>query len=291
MYLEHFGLTELPFGITPDTRFTFESAGQKDIIDTVLFALRMGEGFIKIVGEVGAGKTHACRRLLHVLHDDPAVRVIYLPNPAVTGRTLLLGLCADLGLNVPQDAERDALSARLMDLLLAHAHFDVSVVAMLDEAQALPDEALETVRLLSNLETERTKLLRVVMFGQPELERKLAQPHLRQLAQRIAFHHTIAGLSLSETIHYIDHRLRVAGCTGAPFDDRVSRAIHLAGRGLPRLINVLAHKCLVLAAAERARRVDLRHVLVAVRDTPSARALDLLERTRLRLSPRVVHAA
>jgi MSHA biogenesis protein MshM len=119
----------------------------------------------------------------------------------------------------------------------------------------------------------------------------LAQPHLRQLAQRITFQQTLEGLSLLETVRYIDHRLRIAGCTGTPFDDRVSRAIHLAARGLPRLINILAHKCLLLAAAERARRVDLRHVLVALRDTPAARPLDFFERTRLRWSPRGVQMA
>ncbi len=285
MYLQQFGLTDYPFGITPDTRFTFESVGQREAIETVLFALRMGEGFIKIVGEVGTGKTHACRRLLNELHDDRSVRVIYLPNPAVTGRTLLLGLCADLGLQVPPDADRDLLNARLTAVLLAHARFNVSVVAMLDEAQAMPDEALETVRLLSNLETERTKLLRVVLFGQPELERKLAQPHLRQLAQRITFQHTLGGLSLTETLGYIDHRLRVVGCSGAPFDDRLGRAMHSAARGLPRLLNVLAHKCLLLAAADGVRRVGMRHLVAAVRDTPACKPLHVLERVMVRWSP------
>jgi MSHA biogenesis protein MshM len=287
MYLERFGLAEFPFGITPDTRYTFESRAQREVIETLLVALRMGDGFVKVTGEVGTGKTHACRRLANALQDDPSWRVVYLPNPAVTGRTLLLALCLDLGLQVSHRASRDDLNAALGRSLLDHASWDVTVVALLDEAQAMPDEALEAVRLLSNLETERSKLLRVVMFGQPELDAKLAQGNLRQLNQRIAFHHSLDRLTEDETAAYLDHRLRVAGHAGAElFPAPAARAIHRAASGTPRLINVLAHKCLLLAAGDGARRVGLRHVEAAAGDTQASRRLSFAERLRSRFGAR-----
>ncbi len=292
MYLDHFSLTEFPFGITPDTRFTFESKAQREAIETLLVALKMGEGFVKVTGEVGTGKTHACRRLLNTLQDDTSYRVVFLPNPAVTGRTLLLSLCLDLGLDVSPRANRDDLNAVLARSLLKHASWDVSVVALLDEAQAMPDEALETVRLLSNLETERAKLLRVVMFGQPELDQKLAQTNLRQLNQRITFQHSLDRLTEEETARYLDHRLRVAGYTGPDlFPTLPARAIHRAARGTPRLINVMAHKCLLLAAGEQASRIDMLHVQAAAKDTPACQRLDFWERFRLRLPQRLAQQA
>lgn len=292
MYLDHFALNEFPFGITPDTRFTFESKAQREVIETLLVALKMGEGFVKVTGEVGTGKTHACRRLLNTLQDDTSYRVVFLPNPSVTGRTLLLSLCLDLGLDVSPRANRDELNAILSRSLLKHASWDVSVVALLDEAQAMPDEALETVRLLSNLETERAKLLRVVMFGQPELDQKLAQSNLRQLNQRITFQHSLDRLTQDETERYLDHRLRVAGYSGPDlFPALPARAIHRAARGTPRLINVMAHKCLLLAAGERASRIDMLHVEAAAKDTPACRRLDFWERMRLRLPQRLSQQA
>lgn len=291
MYLDHFSLTEFPFGITPDTRFTFESKAQREAIETLLVALKMGEGFVKVTGEVGTGKTHACRRLMNTLQEDTSYRVVFLPNPAITSRTLLLSLCLDLGLEVSPRSSRDDLNLALTKSLLKHASWDVSVVALLDEAQAMPDEALEQIRLLSNLETERSKLLRVVMFGQPELDAKLAQNNLRQLNQRITFQHSLDRLTTEETVRYLDHRLRVAGYTGPDlFPSLTAKAIHRAARGTPRLINVLAHKCLLLAAGENASRIDLLHVEAAARDTPASHRLDFWERFRLRLPERMAAA-
>jgi MSHA biogenesis protein MshM len=287
MYLDRFGLARFPFGITPDTRFTFESRAQREVIETLLVALKMGDGFVKVTGEVGTGKTHACRHLLNALQDDSAWRVVYLPNPAVTGRALLLSLCMDLGLDVPPRASRDSMNAMLARSLLDHASWNVNVVALLDEAQAMPDEALESVRLLSNLETERSKLLRVVMFGQPELDEKLARHDLRQLNQRITFQHSLDRLAADETAAYLDHRLRVAGHSGAGlFPAVAARAIHRAANGTPRLVNVLAHKCLLLAAGDGARCVGILHVEAAVRDTPACRRPDLWERLRMRFGAR-----
>jgi len=292
MYLEHFGLSEVPFRITPHTDFFFAGANRGATLEALIYAITAGEGLVKVTGEVGTGKTHACRRLLNTLQDDPAYRVVFLPNPAVTGRTLLLSLCLDLGLEVSPRAPRDELNATLTKSLLKHASWDVSVVALLDESQAMPDEALEAVRLLSNLETERSKLLRVVLFGQPELDQKLAQTNLRQLNQRITFQHSLDRLTPEETARYLDHRLRVAGYSGPDlFPALPSRAIHRASRGTPRLINVIAHKCLLLAAGERATRIDLLHVEAAAKDTPACHRLDFWERFRLRLPQRLAQAA
>lgn len=288
MYIEHFGLTELPFGITPDTRFTYGTKAQREVIETLMVSLRMGEGFVKVTGEVGTGKTLACRRLLNALQDDPSFRVVFLPNPAMSARTLLLHLCLDLGLDVPARPTRDDLNGLLTRSLLDYAGRGISVVALLDESQAMPGEALEAVRLLSNLETERAKLLRVVMFGQPELDEMLAQRNLRQLAQRITFQHSLDRMTLDETTAYLDHRLRVAGYTGSDLFPRLpARAIHRASTGTPRLVNVLAHKCLLLACGEGVSRVSMLHVEAAARDTPACRRLDFWERFQLTFNTRL----
>jgi MSHA biogenesis protein MshM len=282
MYTEHFGLSELPFGITPDTRYTFESRAQRDALQTLIVALQMGEGFVKVTGEVGTGKTHTCRRLMNALSDDPQYRVLFLPNPATAARTLLLHLCLDLGLEVAPGMAYDDLNDLLAAALVEHAEAGRSVVALLDETQAMPDGALEAIRLLSNLETERRKLLRVVMFGQPELDERLMRRQLRQLRQRISFEHTLDRLSLDETLAYLEYRMRVAGCpvTGV-FPPKPAAALHRCAQGTPRLINVLAHKCLLLACGEGARRVSILHVEAAVRDTPSCRRLELRDRIGL----------
>ena len=282
MYTEHFGLSELPFGITPDTRFTFESRAQSDAIETLIVALRMGEGFVKVSGEVGTGKTHACRQLINALSADPAWRIVYLPNPAMSARMLLLQLCLELELVPSPRCTRDELNMMLSRALLEHAQAGRIVVTLLDESQAMPGEALEAVRLLSNLETERSKLLRVVMFGQPELDEMLAQSGLRQLRQRITFEHTLDRLGVDETLAYLEHRLRVAGSpTTGVFSPRPALAIHRCAGGLPRLVNVLAHKCLMLACGEGVSRVSLLHVEAAARDTPASRCLDLRDRIGL----------
>ncbi|MCU0870373.1 MAG: AAA family ATPase [Burkholderiales bacterium] len=270
MYLEHFGLREPPFGITPDTAFAFGCASHQSALNVALVALSQGEGFIKITGEVGTGKTLLCRRLLATFGRDTVTA--YLPNPLLEPHGLLdaLGHEFEIALD-PQADEHHQLRA-LNHGLLHFARAGRRPIVLIDEAQAMPLPTLEALRLLSNLETEKRKLLQVVLFGQPELDRRLADPSVRQLRSRITFEHRLTGLSRSELRHYLGHRLRVAGYVGATvFGGAAVWALHRASGGIPRLVNVLAHKCLMLVYGEGGHRVQWRHVRAAIRDTGSVR--------------------
>ena len=269
MYLDHFGLTELPFGITPDTSFTVVTRSHQEALNTLLVALNSGEGFIKITGEVGTGKSLLCRRLLQALPDNSVSA--YLPNPYLAPRTLLLALAEELGVAVDTESDDYHLLKSVNDALLAYAGEERQVVVCIDEAQAMPLETLESLRLLSNLETEKRKLLQIVLFGQPELDRKLAEPSVRQLLQRIAFHYRLSGLAREEVANYLAHRLRVAGYRGEDvFGTQAVRCLHRASRGTPRLLNILAHKSLLAVFGEGKHAVRAGHVRQAAADTEGA---------------------
>lgn len=269
MYLDHFGLSELPFGITPDTSFTVLTHSHQEALNTLLVALNSGEGFIKITGEVGTGKSLLCRRLLQALPEN-AVSA-YLPNPYLAPRTLLLALAEELGVAVDNTSDDYHLLKCVNEALLAYAGDERPVVVCIDEAQAMPLETLESLRLLSNLETEKRKLLQIVLFGQPELDRKLAEPSVRQLLQRIAFHYRLGSLGREEVGNYLAHRLRVAGYRGEEvFAPRAVRSLHRASRGTPRLLNILAHKSLLAVYGEGKHAVLPRHVRQAAADTEGA---------------------
>jgi MSHA biogenesis protein MshM len=271
LYLDHFGLSELPFGITPDTSFTVLTRSHQEALNTLLVALNSGEGFIKITGEVGTGKSLLCRRLLQALPEN-AVSA-YLPNPYLAPRTLLLALAEELGVAVDSASDDYHLLKCVNEALLAYAGDERPVVVCIDEAQAMPLETLESLRLLSNLETEKRKLLQIVLFGQPELDRKLAEPSVRQLLQRIAFHYRLGCLGREEVGNYLAHRLRVAGYRGDElFAPRAVRSLHRASRGTPRLLNILAHKSLLAVYGEGKHAVLPRHVRQAAADTEGAAA-------------------
>jgi MSHA biogenesis protein MshM len=271
MYRTHFGLREMPFGITPDTSFAYACTSHQEALNTLLIAVRNGEGFIKIVGEVGTGKTLLCRRFLATL--DASHVTAYIPNPYLEPRTLLFALAEELGVAVPRDADQHQLLKNLNHALLNYARQSKTVVLCLDEAQAMPIETLEALRLLTNLETEKRKLLQVVLFGQPELDDRLAQESVRQLRQRIAFQYRLAVLNRTEVEHYIAHRLRVAGYRGSRmFSVAASRMAHRLTGGVPRLVNIVAHKAMLLAYGEGTQQVEPRHVRDAAFDTPAARA-------------------
>jgi MSHA biogenesis protein MshM len=272
MYLAHFGLTELPFGLTPDTAFVFSARAHQEALNTLLLAVNSGEGFMKITGEVGTGKTLLCRRFLASL--DKQFVTAYLPNPYLDPQTLFLALAEELGQPLPANIQRYHLLKQLNQSLLAYAASEKRVIVCLDEAQALPLESLEALRLLSNFETEKRKLLQVVMFGQPELDDKLADPSVRQLRQRIAFHYRLSGLDRRELEHYLNHRLRVAGYRGSSlFSHAALTRIQQASGGTPRLINILAHKALLAVFGEGGIVVLARHVRAAAHDTESAQSL------------------
>lgn len=270
LYLKHFGLTELPFGITPDTSFTYSVQYHQEALNTLLLALNGGEGFVKISGEVGTGKTLLCRRLLQTL--DEGWVTAYLPNPNLDADTLFCALAEELGIKDAAELDQYHLLRRINLALLDFARAKKRVVLCIDEAQAMPIETLEALRLLSNLETEKRKLLQIVLFGQPELDEKLRRPEVRQLLQRIAFHYQLGRLKKSELAHYLAHRLRVAGFHGETlFSPAATRALYRASHGTPRLVNILAHKALLAVFGEGRQMTRLRHVRLAARDTEGAR--------------------
>ena len=267
-YLRHFGLRELPFGITPDTSYFFACRSIQEALNTLLVAVSNGEGFIKFTGEVGTGKTLLCRKFLSTLSAGWVTA--YIPNPLLEPRGLLLALAAELGV-VGEAAEPHRLEKELMHRLLEIARQGKRMVLCLDETQAMPLPTLEAVRLLTNLETEKRKLMQVVMFGQPELDRKLASEAVRQIRQRITFQHRLTALARDEVADYVAHRLTIAGYSGpALFSNAALRSIHMASRGVPRLVNILAHKALLLVYGEGGRQAERRHVRLAADDTPSA---------------------
>lgn len=270
MYLNHFGLSEFPFSITPDTSFVCSLQGHQEALNTLLVALNGGEGFVKISGEVGTGKTLLCRRLLQSL--DGGWVTAYLPNPNLDGDTLLRALAEEFGVEDFVSLDQYHLLRRVNLALLGFARAKKRVVVCIDEAQAMPIETLEALRLLSNLETEKRKLVQIVLFGQPELDAKLRRPEVRQLLQRIAFHYRLGTLKKSELELYLAHRLRVAGFRGeALFSPAALRALHRASGGTPRLINILAHKTLLAAFGEGRQTIRRRHVRLAAGDTEGAR--------------------
>lgn len=289
MYLAHFGLREAPFGITPDTSFFFACADYQEALNTLLIAVRNGEGFIKITGEVGTGKTLLCRQFLASVNKEHGTVAVsdgepqqasvtqrfvtaYIPNPYLTPHTLLLALADELGIVLEPDVVQHHLLKSLTAALLDFARQDKQVVLCLDEAQAMPLESLEAIRLLTNLETEKHKLLQIVLFGQPELNQKLQQNSIRQLNQRITFHYHLGPLRRDDMDYYLSHRLNVAGFQGGRlFSRRAVKQLYAASGGIPRLVNILAHKALMLTYGEGRQQVRARHVRAARKDTVAAK--------------------
>lgn len=266
MYEQHFGLRELPFSITPDTSYFFGCIKAQEALNTLLIAARNGEGFIKITGEVGTGKTLLCRKFMATLGSGFVTA--YIPNPQLEARTLMLALAEELHIELEPGVDQHHLLKSLYLRLLQLAREGQRVVLCLDEAQAIPLESLEALRLLTNLETEKRKLLQIVLFGQPELNRRLQHPSIRQLNQRISFHYHLGALARDDLEYYLAHRLRVAGFAGSRlFSRAASTGLYAASRGVPRLVNMLAHKSLMLAYGAGLQQVERHHVRAAAADT------------------------
>ncbi|KXS53845.1 MAG: MSHA bioproteinis protein MshM [Marinobacter sp. T13-3] len=275
MYESHFGLQEAPFALTPNTRYFLRAPSHSESLELLLVALRQREGFIKVTGEVGTGKTLLCRLLLNEL--DKEACTAYIPNPHLPPETLYEAVAEELGVDVARCANTHqtlkALNQRLIDLAMEQK----PVVLVIDEAQAMPEQTIEALRLLTNLETESTRLLQVVLFGQPELDAALGKDSLRQLRQRITFQTRLAPLTKDSVGQYIRHRLTQAGYNGGElFAPSAVKVIWKASGGIPRLVNVLAHKSLLAAWGGGNAQVSRKHAMQAVRDTESARPVGFM---------------
>lgn len=266
MYEQFFGLREKPFSLTPDTEYFYRFSGHQEAINVLLIALRNGEGFVRVIGEVGTGKTLLCRQLLKIL--EGVCTTVYLPNPLLTPLELYQAIAQELKLDFADDASLQQLHQLIFAELIRLKKAGLPVAVIIDEAQAMPYRSLEAIRLLSNLETEKEKLLHILFFAQPEFEKRLQRPDLRQLKQRITFYCQLTSLKRRELAAYLNHRLQVAGCERSDlFSAAAVALIHKASAGTPRIINLLAHKALMAAYGKGSRRITRRMVMAAVRDT------------------------
>lgn len=266
MYEQFYGLSEKPFSLTPDTEFLYRYSGHQEALNVLLVALRNGEGFVRVTGEVGTGKTLLCRQLLKLLEADCAIA--YLPNPLLTPLELYQAICHELELSVPADASLQQL-CQIIFVELARLHkAQRPLVVLIDEAQAMPHGSLEALRLLSNLETEKDKLLQIVFFAQPEFDQRLAEAKLRQLRQRITFSYQLKSLQEHEVASYLAHRLHVAGYNGPElFTKAAVGVLYKAAGGVPRLLNLLAHKALLAGYGKGVGKIDRGIAVRAVQDT------------------------
>lgn len=272
MYETFFQLTEKPFSLTPDTQFYFNKQSHRSALNTLLVALRHCEGFIKIVGEVGTGKTLLCRKLLNTL--DANYYTAYIPNPYLSPDELKVYLAEEIGAPIHSGMASHHLLGEINKRLVQLAQQKKQVVLVIDEAQAMPRETIESLRLLTNLETEKRKLLQVVLLGQPELDVMLSRPDLRQLKQRIVFSERLMPFGLKGVHTYIDFRLASAGSNDPQlFSSFAKTLLYFATGGIPRLINVLAHKSMLAAYGLGDKRITSKHMARAIADTPESRWL------------------
>jgi MSHA biogenesis protein MshM len=265
MYLGHFGLREAPFRITPHTEFFFSGANRGATLEALLYAITAGEGMVKVTGEVGSGKTMLCRVLMERL--PATVETIYLAVPSLTRDEMLAAIAADLEIETAGANTTKLVRALQERLIEMHAR-GKQVVALIDEAHAMPLATLEEIRLLSNLETEKEKLLQIVLFGQPELDQHLALPHMRQLKERITHSFVLGPLPSRDVHEYVNFRLRAAGYHGPDlFGPEALRLIAEASEGLTRRINIYADKTLLAAFAAGTHTVTADHARAAISDT------------------------
>jgi MSHA biogenesis protein MshM len=269
MYLQHFGLRELPFSLTPNTQFFLNMASYHKAYNMLMVSLANAEGFIKIIGEVGTGKTMLCRKVLNTLEEDKENYVTaYIPNPVLSPKGLFLAFAEELGIGIDQDVGHHRLLKAITERLVEYSAENKQVVLFIDEAHAMPEQTLEALRLLTNIETEQVKLFQVVLFAQPELDALLAQPSLRQLRQRITFSFEIEALDRDGVERYVGHRLATAGYNGPSlFSKKALDLLYRTSSGTPRVVNILCHKALMVAFGKGERTVQADHLKSAAQDT------------------------
>ena len=266
MYYDHFGLSQPPFKITPNTEFFFSGSNRGPVLEALIYAITQGEGIIKVTGEVGSGKTMLCHMLQTRLPQH--IETVYIANPSVSPEEILHAIAFELQLGVPRDASRLEVMQALHDYLLKRHSEGKRVVVFVEESQSMPVPSLEEIRLLSNLETKNDKLLQIVLFGQPELDENLRQTHIRQLRERITHSFQLEPLSMVETHEYLMFRMRAAGYHGPElFSPPVVKTICRAAQGLTRRVNLIADKALLAAFSENTHTIKRKHIEAAVRDS------------------------
>ncbi len=266
MYYAHFGLKQPPFKITPNTEFFFSGGNRGAVLDALVYAIASGEGIVKVVGEVGSGKTMLCRMLEGMLPEN--IERVYLANPSVAPEDILHAIAFELQLALPAGADRLQVMQALQNYLIERHTEGRQVVIFVEEAQGMPLATLEEIRLLSNLETRHDKLLQIVLFGQPELDANLNEQHIRQLKERITHSFNLGPLGEKDIEDYLISRLRTAGYFGPPlFTKAAVKRMAKASEGLVRRINILADKALLAAFAENAYAITPKHVGIAIKDS------------------------
>ena len=266
MYEDYFGLERPPFKITPDTSLFYEGGKRGDILAALVYAIQRGEGIVKVVGEVGSGKTMLCRMLQLELPDS--VEIVYIANPSVSPEDILFVIAHELTLPVSREASKHKVMHSLQDYLLKRHTENKQVVLFVEEAQGMPLETLEEIRLLSNLETDQNKLLQIILFGQPELDENLSKQSIRQLRERITHSFNLEPLSREEIYNYLNFRMREVGYRGPELINRaVAKKVEQHSGGLLRRINIIADKILLSAYAEGTHNLNAKHVDAAVNDS------------------------
>jgi general secretion pathway protein A len=266
MYQSYYGLTELPFHITPDPKFLYLSPTHQEALQHLKYGVFEKKGFIVLIGEVGCGKTTLCRQFLGDVEQDGRFDIALILNPSVNEAQMLRAILAELG-EVPLHHEQPDLLGQLNRVLLDRIAKGRDILLIIDEAQNLSFGVLEQIRLLSNLETDKHKLLQIVLMGQPELKDILSRPELRQLRQRVLVHYELNPLTRGDLAHYIHHRLTRSGSQGRPwFTPWALRAIHRYSKGIPRVVNNLCDKALLAAFIRESDEVSWWDVRRAIKD-------------------------
>jgi len=266
MYYESFGLKNPPFRITPDTHLFYSGGHRGATLDALEYAVLNGEGITKVVGEVGSGKTMLLRMLATRLAD--VVQLVYLPNPKIAPENILHALAFEMGLKIDSSSDRLQVMSLLHEYLLEKHSENKPVIILIEEAQSIPLETLEEIRLLSNLETQQHKLLQIVLFGQPELDVNLAAPEVRQIKERITNSFHLSPLKRRDINDYLMFRLGLSGYNGGNvFTPVAIRLLAYFSKGLMRRINILADKAMLAAFAKNTRSVTVRHVWAAAKDS------------------------
>ena len=268
MYEKFYGFRENPFRMTPDSKFFYPSPKHTEALSTLLYTVQQRKGFVVVTGEIGAGKTTVCQTLLRKLDLNTKVARVF--NTHLTARELLIAILEDLEISY-QAGTKGRLLSQLYDYLITQAFSGMNVVILIDEAQNLTPTVLEEVRMLSNLETEKEKLIQIILVGQPELKEKLQLPRLEQLRQRVALHYHITPLSVQETREYVQHRLAIAGGDPDAFESEALDRVYAFSRGVPRLVNLICDSALLTGFLRETKTITRGMMEEVIREAPLKR--------------------